>query len=814
MTDKEIELIAAWAADEAPEGDTASLPPPPTFPDGWQLGEPDLLLKMSEPFRVPAGGRDIYRCFVIPIPLEVSKLISGVEFRPGNAKVVHHAIMFLDANGAAKQLEGLDGKPGFPSFGGPVIKPTGGLGSWTPGSMPRLLPDGLVKYVAQGSDLVLQVHYHPTGKVENDQSVVGIHFSKKPMMSKIVTGIAVLQTGLKIPAGDAHCEITAESHPLPVNVNVLALTPHMHNLGREFRVVARLPNNSEVPLVWIKDWDFNWQGAYQFDKPIKLPKGSTISVKSTYDNSEANPKNPFKPPKAIRWGEQTTDEMCLCGVQVFADRSSDLKLIAEMRGNELGACLEGGIPGQAEGERKKATAQKMADKYKAEKEEIAKKIAERRQSQLVASAAAPPSEVAEDEPEEKPPVKGKKATGKAGGAFPADGLAIPENARLFLGQYDLDKDGRLSREEFKAMPETLQVLIRRGASSKPGSGEPAIKLDATASDEETKKRPATSKPAAKSRTAKPAAAESADDADAAASGDDPAEEPKPKARATTRVKTPPKAASKGGTSYPLAGFLIPEDCREVFAKYDLNRDGRLARGEYDKMPSAWKALVRRLLAPQPAVAMASEPAEPEPGRAGEEPADAVRPKKSVARKVAAPPVEETAADDASEAAHEPPAKPAPKSVAKTTAQYPAGGVPIPENVKLLTANFDLDKDGKISREEYDKLPDVWKSQVRKLAGLKDVPANKPAEEGTAEEPVAQGDPAAPEPKAEAPAKPEIPAKPVAKPEPPYPSEGLAIPENFRAFMTNFDTNKDGRISKEEFDKLPGLLKDHFRRNAK
>jgi mono/diheme cytochrome c family protein len=831
LTDKEIELIAAWAADEAPEGDAASLPPTPTFPDGWQLGEPDLLLKMSEPFRVPAGGRDIYRCFVIPIPLDASKMISGVEFRPGNAKVVHHAIMFLDANSAAKQLEGLDGKPGFPSFGGPVIKPTGGLGSWTPGSMPRLLPDGLVKYLAQGSDLVLQVHYHPTGKVETDQSVVGVHFSKKPMMSKIVTGIAVLQTGLKIPAGDAHCEITAESHPLPVNVNVLALTPHMHNLGREFKVVAKLPNNSEVPLVWIKDWDFNWQGAYQFEKPIKLPKGSTINVKATYDNSDANPKNPFKPPKAIRWGEQTTDEMCLCGVQVFADRSSDLKQIAEMRGNELGACLEGGIPGQAEDDRKKAAARKLADKYKAAKEELAKKLAERRQSQLVASAAAPPSEpAAEDEPEEKPPVKSKKAAGKAGSAFPAEGMVLPEASKAFLGQFDLDKDGRLSPEEFNAMPEPMKAMIRQSPLFKSAGDKSGVKPGASPSDEEIPKQSASSEPATKKRAAKSAATEPADDADETVSVDDATEAPKPKARSTARAKTPSRAVSKGGTSYPLAGFLIPEDCRDVFAKYDLNRDGRLARGEYDKMPSAWKALVRRLLAPQPAVAEEESP-------------EAVRPPRPVARKVVAPPVEETAADDAPEAVDESPVKSAPKAapkaVAKTAAQYPVDGVPIPANLKPLTGNFDLDKDGKISRGEYDKLPDGWKSRFRKLAGLKEVPAAKPpADEAVeepsdkvsvnkvvakktpaqpteeempeepAEEPVAQSSPAASEP------KPEAPAKPAAKPEQPFPSEGIAIPENLRPIMTSFDTNKDGRISKEEFDKVPDYFKGPVRRMAK
>ena len=112
----------------------------------------------------------------------------------------------------------------------------------------------------------------------------------------------------------------------------MGISPHMHNLGREFKVIATRPGSaSEVPLIWIKDWDFNWQGAYQFARrPVRLPKGSTIKVQAVYDNSAENPKNPNTPPKPVRWGEQTTDEMCLCGVQVFADTISDLEQIAEL----------------------------------------------------------------------------------------------------------------------------------------------------------------------------------------------------------------------------------------------------------------------------------------------------------------------------------------------------------------------------------------------------------------------------------------------------------------------------------------------------
>ena len=167
-------------------------------------------------------------------------MVSAVEFRAGNRAVVHHTIMFLDANGAARKLDGQDGQPGYRSYGGAGVKPTGGLGAWVPGTIPRHLPDGMAKYVKAGSDLVLQVHYHPSGKPETDQSSIGIYFAKQPT-KQIVTGIAVTQPLLRLPAGKAHCDVRTRCEPLPVDVNVLGISPHMHDLGREFKVTARLP---------------------------------------------------------------------------------------------------------------------------------------------------------------------------------------------------------------------------------------------------------------------------------------------------------------------------------------------------------------------------------------------------------------------------------------------------------------------------------------------------------------------------------------------------------------------------------------------
>ena len=153
----------------------------------------------------------------------------------------------------------------------------------------------------EGNDLIMQVHYHPDGKPEVDRSVVGVYYTKSPV-KKYVAGIAVRSREISIPAGESRHHVEAESAPLPVDALAIGITPHMHNVGREFKVVARPPTGPEIPLIWIKDWDFNWQGQYQYDKPVTLPKGTVIQVDAYYDNSTGNPRNPSNPPKLVKWG--------------------------------------------------------------------------------------------------------------------------------------------------------------------------------------------------------------------------------------------------------------------------------------------------------------------------------------------------------------------------------------------------------------------------------------------------------------------------------------------------------------------------------
>jgi hypothetical protein len=416
LSETDIKQIAAWAEAGAPEGNAGDLPPAPKFPTGWQLGTPDLVLKVPASFSVPARGNDLYRCFVIPIPIDANRTVAAFEFRPGNRKVVHHALLYLDSTGAAREKDASEPGPGYTSFGGPGILPTGGLGGWAPGVMPRKLPDGFGKFLKKGSDLVLQIHYHPGGKPQTDQSTVGIYFTKKPA-EKIVSGIAVRSRDLDIPAGDSRYHTTAQSAPLPADVQAIGIAPHMHYIGKEMKVVAATPDGKTVPLIWIKDWDFNWQGSYQFSQPVKLAKGTVIKLDAYYDNSPDNPSNPTKPPRRVRWGEQTTDEMCLLGVQVVTENPADIRKIVTMRGNRLGAALMGGAgPDPSEG-----PGGRMLDNLRAR--------------------------------------------------LKTQGFAIPERFKEQLGRFDTNKDGKLSPEEIDAMPQGIRDRVRQAIMMRLGEGE-------------------------------------------------------------------------------------------------------------------------------------------------------------------------------------------------------------------------------------------------------------------------------------------------------------------------------------------------------
>lgn len=323
LSEAEIALLRRWADAGAPEGDPADAPAPPRFADGWRLGTPDLVLTMPKPFTVPPEGPDVHRNFVIPVELPADRYVRAVEFRPGNPKVAHHAIVLLDTGGRARRLEDRHGGPGagYPATGGPGFLPSGGLPGWVPGEAPRPFPADAAVLLPRRVDVVLSMHYHPSGRPEPDQSSIALYFTDVP--PRRTPGVLLMGVlNLRIAAGD-RSHTTTTCYELPVDVEVTGIGPHMHLIGRDVWMWAEPPAGPAIPLIWIRDWDFNWQGTYRPAKPLRLPRGTRIWGQWTHDNSAANPANPHVPPREIRNGGNSTDEMAGAWIYVILDRPED-----------------------------------------------------------------------------------------------------------------------------------------------------------------------------------------------------------------------------------------------------------------------------------------------------------------------------------------------------------------------------------------------------------------------------------------------------------------------------------------------------------
>jgi len=326
LSQEEIDTLAKWADNGAPEGNPADLPQPLVFAGGWALGEPDLVLSYSQPYTPPSSG-DMYRCFPIPTNLVADQYVEAVDVKPGDAATVHHVIAYLDTTGASQKLDDDDAGPGYTSFGGPgfsIIDPSAStLGGWAPGARPTKLPEGVALSLPASSRVVLQVHYHPhNGAPKPDTTRIGIYFAKKKP-SKLLRILPLINQTFTIPPNDPNYKVTAAfTVPLFFDAHAWLIAPHMHLLGRKMHVTATLPSGKTECLIDIDDWDFNWQGMYRFNNAVALPAGTRVALEAFYDNSSDNYRNPNVPPQSVSWGEATTDEMCIAFIGVTLDNEN------------------------------------------------------------------------------------------------------------------------------------------------------------------------------------------------------------------------------------------------------------------------------------------------------------------------------------------------------------------------------------------------------------------------------------------------------------------------------------------------------------
>lgn len=319
LTDAEINLIQRWVEQGETEGNPADLPPRPDFVEGWRLGKPDLILTAPKPLTLPPEGTDTYWNFIFPVPVHQTEWVKAIEIRPGDKRYVHHANILVDRTGQSRQRET---EPGA-GFGGmeiriesPVFDPDSHLLFWKPGTVPSVEPDGMALRLDKGTDLILNTHLQPSGKPEIIQPSIGIYFTaqaatKFPMLLELENDVK-----LDIPAGDKNFTV-ADDFTLPVDVDLMAIYPHAHYLGKDVRAFATLPSGIKKTLIHIPRWNLNWQAVYRYREPVLLPKGTTISLRYVYDNSDQNPLNPNHPPIRVQAGNRSVDEMCHLWLQVL-----------------------------------------------------------------------------------------------------------------------------------------------------------------------------------------------------------------------------------------------------------------------------------------------------------------------------------------------------------------------------------------------------------------------------------------------------------------------------------------------------------------
>ncbi|HEV8377481.1 MAG TPA: tetratricopeptide repeat protein [Tepidisphaeraceae bacterium] len=309
LSDEQIQLFARWVKEGTAKGKPSNAPTTLKWNEGWQLGQPDMIAQMPQAYTLPAEGKDVYRNFVVPLSHENSRWVRAVELHAGNKQVVHHSFIMFDVSGSARRSDAQDGELGYPGMdaGEDVGGPGGQFLSWQPGKQPSLGNEARCWRLPRGADMVLQMHMRPGGKPEPVQSTVGFYFTDKPP-TQYPFVLVLRSTAIDIPPGEKNYVIES-SYTLPVDADLTGILPHAHYLGHELAGNATLPDGSQRPLILIKNWDFNWQGDYRYAKPVALPKGTKVAMRYSYDNSADNVRNPTHPPKRVRYGLESTDEM-------------------------------------------------------------------------------------------------------------------------------------------------------------------------------------------------------------------------------------------------------------------------------------------------------------------------------------------------------------------------------------------------------------------------------------------------------------------------------------------------------------------------
>jgi len=328
LTQEQIRLIGRWVETGAPEGTQSETPSAPRFDDGWQLGKPDLVLQAPRGLRLPASGPDVFWNFIFKPDLKATRYVRAMEIRPNGtagARNVHHANLIIDRMGnlARAKADLINGFPGMDlEISQNPFDPTSHFLFWKAGTIPTPEPEGMSWRLDPDNLLILNTHLQASGKPETVRPEIGLYFTDKPPTRFPLILELEDDNALNIPPGAKNFP-ASDDFRMPVDVDVLAIYPHAHYLGKLLEAYATLPDGARKWLIRIPEWDPDWQAVYRYREPVFLPKGSIISMRYFYDNSARNPRNPNHPPKRVRAGNQATDEMSHLWLQVLPRGTGD-----------------------------------------------------------------------------------------------------------------------------------------------------------------------------------------------------------------------------------------------------------------------------------------------------------------------------------------------------------------------------------------------------------------------------------------------------------------------------------------------------------
>jgi hypothetical protein len=326
LTEAEIATLRAWAGENAPMGNAADAPPPRKWVERWTIPEPDVTMAMTEGVAIPADGEVDYTYEIVPTHFAEGRWVRASEILPGMPENVHHAVVYVRPPGSAWLRYAPVGKPFTASMLNTEEDRRDAM--WTdsdillvyaPGSTPDDWPTGMAKYIPAGSDLVFQMHYTTNGKAGKDESRIGLIFAREPVQRRVLT-LQLTNDHFVIPPGVPNYRVAARG-TLPNDALLLSFFPHMHLRGKRFEYNIVRADSSMEPLLRV-NYHFHWQMSYRLAEPLALKAGTELQAVAWFDNSKANMHNP-DPDAAVRWGEQTSDEMMVGFFDVAVEKNFD-----------------------------------------------------------------------------------------------------------------------------------------------------------------------------------------------------------------------------------------------------------------------------------------------------------------------------------------------------------------------------------------------------------------------------------------------------------------------------------------------------------